>query len=82
VLKIIWNLQQAMRDDMRRRATFGITIENFTTRVWFCCRSSVVVSEAFDFMKVRFYFYFIILFLFYFIFKFALIRITGFLMLC
>ena len=42
-----------MRDDPRRRASFGITVENSTTRVWFCCRSCVVVSEAFDFINVR-----------------------------
>jgi hypothetical protein len=41
-----------MRDDPRRRATFGMTIENSTTRIWFCCRSSVVVSEPFDFIAV------------------------------
>ena len=44
-----------MRDDPRRRATFGMTIENSTTRVWFCCRSSIVVSEAFDFIDVGFF---------------------------
>jgi hypothetical protein len=42
-----------MQEDPRRRATFGMTIENSTTRVWFCCRSSVIVSEAFDFIDVR-----------------------------
>jgi len=42
-----------MRDDVRRRASFGMTVENSTTRVWFCCRSSVVVSEAFNFIDVR-----------------------------
>ena len=42
-----------MRDSERHRASFGMTIENVTTRVWFCCRSAVVVSEAFDFTTVR-----------------------------
>jgi hypothetical protein len=42
-----------MRDDLRRRATFGMTIENTTTRLWFCCRSMVLVSEAFNFIDVR-----------------------------
>ena len=41
---------------MRRRAAFGLTIENSTARVWFCCRSSLVVSE-FDFMVVREFFF-------------------------
>jgi hypothetical protein len=30
-----------------------MTIENSTTRLWFCCRSSVIVSKAFDFIAVR-----------------------------
>jgi hypothetical protein len=42
-----------MRDDARHRASFGMTIENTTTRLWFCCRSMVIVSEAFDFINVR-----------------------------
>ena len=40
-------------DPCHRRATFGMTIENTMTRLWFCCRSSVVVSEPFDFLSVR-----------------------------
>ena len=28
------------------RATFGMTIQNPMTRLWFCCRSSVIVSNA------------------------------------
>jgi hypothetical protein len=46
-------MQHVMRDDPCRRATFGMTIENSTARVWFCCRSSVIVSEPFDFIAVR-----------------------------
>jgi hypothetical protein len=46
-----------MEDDARRRASFGITIENSTTRVWFCCRSAIFVSEAFDFINVRLFFF-------------------------
>jgi hypothetical protein len=49
-------MQQVLRDDVRRRATFGMTIENTTTRVWFCCRSEVIISEKFDFIEVRVYF--------------------------
>jgi hypothetical protein len=30
-----------------------MTVENAMTRVWFCCRSSVIVSEAFNFITVR-----------------------------
>jgi hypothetical protein len=53
VRKCLWSMQHVMRDDPCRRATFGMTIENSTTRLWFCCRSSVIVSEAFDFIAVR-----------------------------
>ena len=56
VRKCLWSLQHMMRDDPRRRATFGLTIENCTTRVWFCCRSLLVVSEPFDCIAVRRFF--------------------------
>lgn len=45
-----------MRDDVRRRASFGMTIEGVITRVWFCCRAMVVVSEEFNFINVRIFF--------------------------
>jgi hypothetical protein len=35
---------------------FGMTIENAMMRVWFCCCSSVIVSEGFDFIAVRAFF--------------------------
>ncbi|KIM78397.1 hypothetical protein PILCRDRAFT_597054 [Piloderma croceum F 1598] len=38
-----------MRNDPRRRAMFCMTIEHSTTRIWFRCRSSVIISETFDF---------------------------------
>jgi hypothetical protein len=41
-----------MRNDPCRRFAFGITIENTTMRIWFCCRSVVLVSKAFDFFNV------------------------------
>ena len=41
-----------MRNDPSRRFAFGITIENTEMRVWFCCRSVVLVSEVFDVLKV------------------------------
>jgi hypothetical protein len=46
-------MQKIMKDDPCRRATFGMTIENTNTRVWFCCRSAVIVSESFNFIFVR-----------------------------
>ncbi|KAF9515424.1 hypothetical protein BS47DRAFT_1293887, partial [Hydnum rufescens UP504] len=30
---------------------YGMTIENTTTRVWFCCQSSVIVSMPFNFIS-------------------------------
>jgi hypothetical protein len=50
VRKCVWSIQHVMPC---RQATFGMTIENATTRVWFCCRSSVIVSDAFNFIAVR-----------------------------
>jgi len=41
-----------MRNDPCRRFAFGITIENTTTRIWFCCRTVVLVSKAFDLFDV------------------------------
>ncbi|KAF9233709.1 hypothetical protein BU15DRAFT_53550 [Melanogaster broomeanus] len=51
--KIIWSMHHIMRSDPCRRATFGITIENTQTRLWFTCRSLTVVSQPFDFTKAR-----------------------------
>jgi len=48
--KCTWSMQHVMRDDPCRRATSGMTIENPMTRIWFCYRSSVIVSEGFDFI--------------------------------
>ena len=41
-----------MRNDPCRRFAFGITIENTTTRLWFCCRTAVLVSKPFDLFNV------------------------------
>ncbi|KAL5479042.1 hypothetical protein ACEPAI_2330 [Sanghuangporus weigelae] len=49
--KIVSNMQLAMARDPCRRFTFGITVENTTMRLWFCSRSSPVVSKPFDFSK-------------------------------
>jgi hypothetical protein len=52
VRKCMWSMQHVMRDDPCHRAMFGMTIENSMTRVWFCCRSLVIVSEKFNFIAV------------------------------
>ena len=54
VLKVLWSLHHMMFVDHRRRFTFGTTIENTDTRIWFCCRQIVFVTQPFDFMKVNF----------------------------
>jgi len=56
VRKCLWSLHHVLRDGWRHRASFGITIENALTRVWFGCRTAVFVSTPFDFIKVRIYF--------------------------
>ena len=43
-----------MNVDHRRRFAFGVTIENTDTRIWFCCRQIVFITDCFDFMKVNF----------------------------
>ncbi|KAL5479076.1 hypothetical protein ACEPAI_2364 [Sanghuangporus weigelae] len=51
VAKVLYNVQVTMMVDPCRRFTFGITIEKTSMRLWFCCRSIVVVSEIIDFKK-------------------------------
>ena len=41
-----------MSSDPRRRFAFGFTIENTSTRIWFCSRTDVFVTKPFDFVKV------------------------------
>ncbi|KAI5116305.1 hypothetical protein M0805_004646 [Coniferiporia weirii] len=47
--KQIFNMQYLMSLDPCRRSTFGITIENYNMRLWFCSRSVVLVSRGFNF---------------------------------
>lgn len=49
--KVIWGMNQIMRDDPLRRAAWGFTIEKTTVRLWYCDRSQVVCSTLFDFFK-------------------------------
>ncbi|KAL5525387.1 hypothetical protein ACEPAF_9257 [Sanghuangporus sanghuang] len=51
VRKVISNIQLAMVRDPSRRFSFGITVENADIRLWFCSRSSRVVSKPFDFSR-------------------------------
>ena len=56
---MLWNLHHIMNVDCRRRFAFGVTIENTDTRIWFCCRETVFVTEHFDFMRVSFGLFFL-----------------------
>ncbi|KAI9062842.1 hypothetical protein FKP32DRAFT_1676757 [Trametes sanguinea] len=49
--KVVWSFNTIMREDPRRRFVHGFTMENTTTRLWFCDRSQIAScgSEAFDF---------------------------------
>ena len=46
-------MNHLMREDPRRGFVIGFTIENSSMRYWYCSRSDVFVSEAFDMLKVR-----------------------------
>ncbi|KAH8919645.1 hypothetical protein BT69DRAFT_1337115 [Atractiella rhizophila] len=49
--KVVWGGNHILFNDCRREFAFGITIEDTLTRLWFFCRSHVVVSEEFEFDK-------------------------------
>ena len=48
-------MHHIMREDARRRFTFGFTIENRTMRLWYADRSEILISDFFDFISVRHY---------------------------
>ncbi|KAI0943406.1 hypothetical protein AcW1_002575 [Taiwanofungus camphoratus] len=50
VSKVIWSMHHCMRDDPRRRFTFGLTIEDTRMKLWSCSRAELLVSDSFDFM--------------------------------
>ncbi|KAJ7094040.1 hypothetical protein B0H15DRAFT_150891 [Mycena belliarum] len=50
IRKTLYNLNHILSNDPRRRFAFGITIENTRLRLWFACRSCVLVSEDVDFI--------------------------------
>ncbi|KAJ3752115.1 hypothetical protein EV360DRAFT_55794 [Lentinula raphanica] len=51
--KVLFDMQQVLARDPCRRFTFGTTIENRTTRLWFLSRASLLRSTSFDFMTDR-----------------------------
>ncbi|EKM61577.1 uncharacterized protein PHACADRAFT_55426, partial [Phanerochaete carnosa HHB-10118-sp] len=49
--KVLWALNHIIREDPLRRAAYGFTIEDTSTRLWYCDRSQVIASASFDFFK-------------------------------
>ncbi|KAJ3837508.1 hypothetical protein F5878DRAFT_710762 [Lentinula raphanica] len=48
--KVVYDMEQVLARDPCRRFTFGTTIENRTTRMWFMSRAYLLRSTSFDFM--------------------------------
>ncbi|KAJ3768090.1 hypothetical protein FB446DRAFT_295570 [Lentinula raphanica] len=51
--KVVYDMEQVLARDPCRRFTFGTTIENRTTRMWFLSRAYLLRSTSFDFMMDR-----------------------------
>lgn len=51
--KILWSGTHIMRDDLCRRFTFGITVEDTQLRLWFFGRVGVLVSSPFNWLEVE-----------------------------
>jgi hypothetical protein len=54
IRKVFWSMHHILRNDPSRRFTFAFTIENRSMRIYFASRSTVVVTQPFDFLSVRF----------------------------
>ncbi|KAJ3985486.1 hypothetical protein F5890DRAFT_1409428 [Lentinula detonsa] len=51
--KLVYDMEQILALDPCRRFTFGTTVENRTTRLWFLSRATLLRTEPFDFIKER-----------------------------
>ncbi|KAJ3762230.1 hypothetical protein EV360DRAFT_67243 [Lentinula raphanica] len=51
--KVLFDMEQVLARDPRRRFTFGTTIENRMTRLWFLSHATLLRSTSFDFMTDR-----------------------------
>ncbi|KAK1223034.1 hypothetical protein PQX77_014111 [Marasmius sp. AFHP31] len=49
--KVLWGMHHIMRNDPCRLFTFGYSIEDDQARLWYHARSSVFVSEPFNWIK-------------------------------
>ncbi|KAF7799149.1 hypothetical protein EIP86_010380 [Pleurotus ostreatoroseus] len=50
VLKVMGSMQHCLCEDITRRFTYGLTIENSTMRMWFATRAFVLLSKGFNFI--------------------------------
>lgn len=51
--KMLWGMNQLMRDDPCRDFVYGFSIEDTSMKMWYCDRSNTVVSDEFDIHTVR-----------------------------
>ena len=51
--KMMGSMYHNMRDDPRRRAAYGMTVENDKAMFWYGSRAEIVVSEPFNFQTVH-----------------------------
>ncbi|KAJ4472966.1 hypothetical protein J3R30DRAFT_3338776 [Lentinula aciculospora] len=51
--KLIYDMEQILALDPCRRFTFGTTIENRSTRLWFLSRATLLRTKPFDFIAER-----------------------------
>jgi hypothetical protein len=49
---VIWSMHYVLAQDIARRFTFGLTIEDRDARLYFACRAFLVVSEEFNINEV------------------------------
>ncbi|KAJ7107218.1 hypothetical protein C8R43DRAFT_205007 [Mycena crocata] len=49
-IQLLWGCNHVLRNDPRRRFTFGLTAEDDDARVWFFSRACIVVSEPFAYI--------------------------------
>lgn len=50
---MLWGFHRILCEDPCRNFVYGFTIERTSTRLWYCDRSNIVVSDVFDLHKVR-----------------------------
>ncbi|KAJ6571781.1 hypothetical protein B0H19DRAFT_668547 [Mycena capillaripes] len=50
-IQLLWGCNHILRNDPRRRFTFGLTVEDDEARLWFFSRACIVVSEPFSFIQ-------------------------------